>query len=561
MALGCGGGSANAGDTDTDSAGTDGSDSSPGTDATGTDSDTDGETDSDTDDPTPEGFVPPPGGMRKLTTREYISSVELMLGDAAATAAIPPDDIAQEGFDAVGAAILALPADTIELYERSATAVADAVVTDPSTIQGYVPCVEEGANAACYREVATTIGRLAYRRTLSQDEIEALAAIGAAGQQWADDGSFMTGLRYQLMGILQAPSFLYIQEVGEVDDDTGFRRLTGTELATRVSFFLTGHTPTLELLDAAESGALDDPDELRTMAEAMVANPEARTALESFFAEAYRLRSLAEAPKNAELFPNFTPELGEMMKNETLLLLYDIVWDRDADFRELFNARHTYVNDQLAELYGIDSPGSGELYTRVDWPANQRRAGYTSQASFLTWQSGPRRNSPTKRGLYIQERILCNEIPPPDPSVELDLPDGEGLTLKELLEMHLENPGCASCHGLTDPLGFAFENYDAVGAFRTEDNGLPIETDGEVAGIGMWTDAEQLGDILAADPRTGDCLIENFMRGSLGQTPTDDTHPAVVDLGLEFADSGYSVQSLLVDMVAHPLFRLVDEPK
>ena len=564
LALGCGGGSANAGDTDTESGGTGGSDSTPsGTEGTmsGTDSETDGDTDSDTDGDTPEGFVPPPGGMRKLTSREYISSIELMLGDAAAAAADPPVDIAQGGFDAIGASILALPADTIELYERSAAAVADAVIADPATIQELVPCVEEGANAACYREVATTMGRFAYRRSLSDAEIEALAAIGAAGQQWADDGSFMTGLRYELMGILQAPSFLYIQEVGEMDDESGFRRLTGTELATRVSFFLTGHTPTLELLDAAESGALDDPAELRTMAEAMVANPEARTALESFFAEAYRLRSLADAPKNAELFPTFTPELGDMMQDETLLLLYDIVWDRDADFRELFNARHTYVNDELAALYGMDPPGSGELFTRVDWPADQRRAGYTSQASFLTWQSGPRRNSPTKRGLYIQERILCTELPPPDPSVELDLPDGEGLTLKELLEMHLDNPGCASCHAVMDPLGFAFENFDAIGAYRTEDNGLPIESDGEIAGIGAWNNAEELGDILAADPRTGDCLIENFMRGSLGQTPTEDTHPGVVDLGEDFADGGYSVQTLLVDMVAHPLFRLVDEPK
>lgn len=560
LAIGCGGGSASGGDTD--SAGTEGTDTTPmDTDSNVSDTDSDSDTEGDTEGPTPEGFVPPPGGMRKLTSREYTASVELMFGDAAAAAATPPVDIAQEGFDAVGAAILALPSDTIELYERSATAVADGVVADPSTLQGFVPCVQEGANAACYREVATTMGRFAYRRTPTEDEIDALVAIGTAGQQWSDDESFMTGLRYELMAILQAPSFLYIQEVGEMDEESGFRHLTGTELATRVSFFLTGHTPTLDLLDAAESGALDNPDELRTMAEAMVANPEARTALESFFSEAYRLRSLADAPKNAELFPTFTPELGGMMQDETLLLLYDIVWDRDADFRELFNARHTYVNDALAELYGMDPPGSGELFTRVDWPADQRRAGYTSQASFLTWQSGPRRNSPTKRGLYIQERILCNEIPPPDPSVDLDLPDGEGLTLKQLLEMHLDNPGCASCHGLTDPLGFAFENYDAIGAYRTEDNGLPIESNGEVAGIGMWNNAEQLGDVLAADPRTGDCLIENFMRGSLGQTPTDDTHPAVVDLGEDFADSGYSVQSLLVDMVTHPLFRLVDEPK
>ncbi len=550
------------GDTDGD-AGTDSSQS--GTDASASmsdsDSDTESGTDSDTDGPTPEGFVPLPGGMRKLTSREYTASVAVMLGDAAADAASPPTDIAQEGFDAVGASILALPADTIELYERSAAAVADAVIADPAQLQALVPCVSANANAACYREVATTLGRFAFRRALADEEIEDIAAIGAAGKQWADDGAFLTGLRYELMAILQAPSFLYIQEVGEADEETGYRHLTGVELASRMSFFLTGHTPTLELLDAADAGQLDTAEQVRAQAEVMVADPEARTALEGFFSEALRLRSLADAPKNAEQFPEFSPELGEMMKDETLLLLYDVVWDRDADFREIFNARHTYVNDALADLYGIPSPGTGSLFARVDWPEDQLRAGYTSQASFLTWQSGPLRNSPTKRGRYIQERILCVDIPPPDPSVDLNLPDGEDLTLKELLELHLDQPGCATCHSLTDPLGFAFERYSAIGAMRLFDNGKPVETDGEIVGVGSWDNARELADVLAADPRTGDCLIENLMRGSLGQSPSDDSEPGVEDLGLTFADTGFSVQALLVEMAAHPLFRLVDEPK
>ena len=558
---GCKDDPASAGETDS----SDGTDGSGGTDTndtnTGTGGETEGETESDTDGPTPEGFVPGPGGMRKLTSREYIASVGLMLGDEAAAAALPPPDIAQEGFDAVGASILALPADVIELYERSAAAVADATVADPSTLQELVSCVGTDASAACYREVATTLGRFAYRRDLTDAEVDSLAAIGAAGREWSDDDSFMTGLRYELMAILQAPSFLYIQEIGEMDEESGFRRLTGNELATRMSFFLTGHTPSMELLDAAAAGELDTPAQIRAQAEAMVANPEARTAMEAFFAEAFRLRALSDAPKNAELFPDFSPELGEMMKDETLLLLYDIIWDRDADYREIFNARHTYVNDTLADLYGIPSPGSGALFSRVDWPDDQLRAGYTSQASFLTWQSGPRRNSPTKRGLYIQERVLCSDIPPPDPNVDLELPEDNDLTLKELLEMHLESPGCASCHGLTDPLGFAFERYDAIGALRLEDNGKPVETDGEVVGIGSWNDARELGDILAADPRVGDCLIENMVRGTLGQSVTEETLPGVQDLGLTFAEQGYSVQTLLVDMAAHPLFRLVDEPK
>ena len=168
LALGCGDDTAKGADTDS---GTDGStaNESSATDPSGstTDTETGGES-GDTDD-TPEGFVPPPGGMRKLTGREYRSSVGLILGNAAEDAADPPRDIAQGGFDAVGASILALPADVIENYERSAAAIADAVIAEPSHLQALVPCVDAGATAACYREVATTIGRFAYRRTLTPD--------------------------------------------------------------------------------------------------------------------------------------------------------------------------------------------------------------------------------------------------------------------------------------------------------------------------------------------------------------------------------------------------------
>ena len=524
----------------------------------GTDSETDGG--SETDDLI-EGFIPGAGGMRKLTSREYRASIGLMLGPAAAAAAIPPADIGQDGFDAVGASILPLAADSVELYERSARAVADAVIDDLGPLTALVPCVSANADAACYREVATSLGRFAYRRSLSDAEADMLAGVAAQGQRWGE-GAFLTGLRYELMAILQAPSFLYIQEVGEPDPGgSGFRRLTADELATRMSLLLTGHTPTLELLDAAEAGMLDTPEQIRAQAELMVANPEARTAMANFFGEALRLRRLAEAPKNAEVFPEFSPELGEMMRDETLQLVADIVWDRDADYRTLFNADYTFVNDPLAALYGMEPPGTGSMFTQVQWPEQQRRAGYTSQASFLTWQSGPLRNSPTKRGLYVQERILCQQIQPPDPDAELELPDSEDLTLKELLEMHLDQDGCRSCHALTDPIGFAFESYTAIGGFRTTDNGKPVETDGEVAGVGAWNDAKELGDVLAQDPRTGTCLIKNLMRGTLGQRLTADEDPGIDDLGLVFADAGYSVQTLLVEMTAHPLFRLVDEPK
>jgi hypothetical protein len=249
------------------------------------------------------------------------------------------------------------------------------------------------------------------------------------------------------------------------------------------------------------------------------------------------------------------------MRQETLLLVHDIVWERDADYRELFNADYTFVNDPLAALYGMPPTGTGNVFTRQDWPAGQNRAGYTSQASFLTTQSSSLRNSPTRRGKYVQRYVLCNEIPPPDASVDPTLPDSEDLTLKELLELHMNEPGCATCHALTDPIGFAFESYNAIGEYRTTDNGKPVETDGMVASLGSWNDAKELGDILATNERTSACLVRNIILGMLGQTPESGQEPAVDAIDAAFADAGYSVRSLMVEFATHPLFRVVDEPK
>ncbi len=537
--------------------------SGTGTDGAGDGSSTSGsEPGGTTTDAEPEGeaFVPGPGGMRRLSGREYRASVKLMLGSEAAEAAEPPEDTAQQGYDAVGGALLSVPSEVIPRYERSSAGIADAVLLHPQTLQTLVPCVAEDADASCYREVATRLGRFAFRRSLLDAEVDSIATIGSEAKDWGD-GDFMTGLRYALMAILQSPSFLYLQEVGEDDAESGYRRLSSTELASRLSFFLTGHTPSLELLALAETGGLETEDQIREIAEELVAGPEARIALDSFFSEALRLRELSSAAKNADVFPAFSPELAQFMEDETLLLLYDIIWQQDADYRELFRAPYTFVNDVLAENYGIPKPGTGETFAQVEWPEEQRRAGFLSQGSFLTVQSSAIRNSPTKRGAFVQEHVLCVEIDDPNPDIELDLPDAEDLTLKELLEMHLDQDGCRSCHGLTDPVGFAFERYTAIGGIRTTDAGKPVETDGAVLGLGEWQDARELGEILADNDRIAGCLIENMMRGVLGRGPAVGEEPAVENLTDRFIDSGHSVQTLLVEMATHPLFRLVDEPK
>jgi hypothetical protein len=558
---GCRDDSSASGDDDDDDAGTDsaGTVDDTGTEATG--ADMTGGTD-DTTGGDEEDLIPAPGGIRRLVGREYTATVEMLLGSAAADVAAPPVDTAQEGFDAVGAALLALDAVAVEQYETSAGRIADAVVADPSRLAETVPCVTQSPAPACYEDVARDFGRLAFRRPLDQEEIDALTDVGQHGYDWGE-GDFNAGLRYQLTAILQMPSFIYLVEVGEPDDPSGFRRLDPYELVTRMSIFLLGRGPDASALALAEANGLETEDDIREAAMEMVGTIQAREALAGFFDEYLRLRELESTAKNPDNFPMFSTDLARSMRQETQLLVHDIVWERNGDYRELFTADYTFVNDRLAELYGVAAPDQAGIYERIEWPANQNRSGYISQASFLTHQSSSLRNSPTKRGRFIQQSVWCTDIPPPPPGVEPTLPPlPENITLREQLLMHMEDPTCAPCHSATDPLGFAFEHYDAIGAYRTtEPNGLPVSSNGEIEGVGSWDNAQDLAAVIAADPRTSKCVVNNLVRGILGHRETPGEEPAIAALDVSFIDSGYSMQSLLVTFPTSSLFRLVDEPK
>lgn len=525
--------------------------------------------DPDADPPLDEAFAPAPGGMRKMLAHEYTSSVALLLGPEAAAAAGPPVDVAQEGFDAIGATILSLSAEPIEFYERSANDVATAAIAAPSTLANYAPCVSAAqATVECYTEVATQMGRMMYRRPLEQAEIDTLVGVATFAQQWATENTqdpFTSAIKYELMALLQSPNFVYIPELGEPDAGSGFRKLNQYELASRISFFLLGRTPDAAMLAKAEAGELTNGEQIAAVAAELIESVEARTALTTYYDELFRLRYLPSTPKNAATFPTWTPELAEAMRQESLLLIDDIIWQSQADARTMFNADYTFVNDALALHYGITPPGGGPTaFVKADWPAAQNRAGIISQGSILAHQSGPERNSPTKRGKFIRQVLLCQVVPPPPDNVVPELPPQPpgGATLEQLLELHLTDPACATCHGLTDPVGFAFEHFNSIGAYRTVDEqGLTIEGNGSDPILGEWNSAADLANILASEERTARCMIQNFVRGKIGHTEVDGEAVAIDDLNEVFGADGYRLKQLLVQMTASPLFRYTGEPR
>ena len=532
----------------------------PGLGGEGTPGDTTGSPTSN--NPSEAPLVPAPGGLRRLLARQYVSSVRAIFGDVAALAAKPPADSTLHGFDNIGGTELALPAAAVEAYEASARDVAQAILDDAPTLDQILPCEPTGpADSACYQAFVTKAGRIAWRRPLDDHETTLLVNLALAAA--TEYQSFEVGLGYAVMGLLQSPYFIYSVEVGEPDpQNPPFRKLTGYELASRMSFFLLDTTPDAALLDRVDAGDLATPEGVRTLASEMVSQPQARAALASFFSELYRLRDLATLQKDTALFPKFTASLPAAMRQETLELLNDIIWVRNADARELFTADYAFVNAELAGLYGVAAPPAG--FKKTTLPAEQKRSGILGSAAFLSRFSHPGITSPTRRGLFVQSSLLCDEIPPPPVGVDTTFPADDPTmpkTMKQKLQNHMKDPNCNSCHVKMDPIGFALENFDAIGGYRVADSGLPIDPTGTIEGLGSFASPADLGAILSEDPRGAACMIRNIYRNSMGHLETKGELPALRDLEEAFASSGYRVQALLVEIVASPAFQLVNEPK
>lgn len=523
-------------------------------DADGTDTETGGE----------DTYVPPPGGMRRLLDYQYLNSIEMMFGAPARAVAGHPVDLYLHGYSSIAASELSPGLDSVELYETSALAIADAAIANPKTMATFLPCVMESPDTACYTQVAETLGHIAWRRPLTPEEIASIVDTALAGQEWGE-GDFNAGLKYEIVRILISPHFLYVSELGVQDPEQAEEYwLTTPELVTRMSLLLNGRIPRLDVLINAEIGIYDDPANLEALARGMLDSPEARVALLEFFGEYLDVEDLPG--KDTAVHPLYSDALAASMTEEVHRLINDIVWTRDVDFREFIEADYTFVDANLTEVYnvnGIDTPGAWEKRTL---PAEQNRAGFLTSAAFSARNSHVQGNSTTRRGQYIQQRFLCFSVPPPPADVvpEIPEPPGEPMTLRDLMEqIHLEEESCASCHKYMDPLAFPLENFNAIGAWRTvEPNGLPIDPVVEIDNWGLLENGADLAASVAMSPALDDCIVNNLLRFGRGSLEDPLLEEQELDrLYLEFENANFRVQELLVKFVTSRLFRQVGEPK
>ncbi|MDB4983383.1 MAG: Cellulose-binding domain protein [Myxococcales bacterium] len=509
-------------------------------------------------------FVPGASSLRRLTVAQYRNSVRDLLGAAITVPSDLESDTALDGFASIGAARVPLSAIATEQFETSALALAHQALSSTATRVAFVGCTPAGTtDDVCARAFVTRFGRRAWRRELAADEVTRYATVATSASTMLKD--FWGGLEYGLAGLLESPHFLYREELGVADPADATRRLfTGYELGSRLSFLVVNSTPDDALLDAAKAGKLGTPAGLGAEAQRLLALPAAHDALGNFFTELYQLDDLDSLPQSAMAFPQLTPTLGASMRGETLHVLDDLVFGGAQDFRGLFDTTTTYANAELAKVYGL--PGiTGTALQKVTLPANGPRAGFLGQASFLARGSHADSGSPTRRGKFIREVLLCTAVPSAPPDVNttfpVDVPGAAPTTTRQKLEKHrTAGSSCAVCHSVMDPIGLGLENFDGIGAYRTMEAGQAIDASGSLDGA-AFTDARGLAAALKNHPNLASCVARGLLRYTIAHIETTGEQPVVDALAQQFVHDGYQFKSLIASVVASASFRYTGAPQ
>jgi hypothetical protein len=334
-------------------------------------------------------------------------------------------------------------------------------------------------------------------------------------------------------------------------------RVTDLELASRLSFFLWSSIPDDELLDVASKGKLKDPTILRQQVRRMLADPKAEALVTNFASEWLFLRNLQSVNPASEDFPNFDENLKQAFRQETEMFVGS-VFREDRNVLELLTADYTFVNERLAKHYGIPNI-YGSQFRRVPVASDARR-GLLGQGSILTVTSYPTRTSPVLRGKWILENVMGTPPPAPPPNVPALKESDEGgkvTTVRERLEEHRKNPACATCHRVMDPLGFSLDNFDAVGAWRTKENGLPLDSSGQLADGTKISGVVDLRAALMKHPeRFVGTMTEKMMTYALGRGLEYYDMPVVRGIVRESAKDDYRFSSIVMGIVNTTAFQM-----
>jgi len=428
--------------------------------------------------------------------------------------------------------------------------------------------------ASCARMILRTLARRAFRHPVTNADIQPLYDfyLKARGQSLprrsqakaaelatpkpGEGGDFESGIQAAIEAMLVSPEFLFrIEQDPRVQSGKAYR-ISDVELASRLSFFLWSTIPDAELLEVAEKGRLSDPAVLERQVRRMLDDPRADTLVSNFAGQWLQLRNVETVKPDPVIFP-FDEALRRAFQTETQLFVSSLVRE-DRSLLELISADYTFVNQRLAEHYGIPRV-YGSQFRRVTLPAGNRR-GLLGQGSVLTVTSYPNRTSVVQRGKWVLENLLGTPPPPPPADVpELKAaPHGKVVSMREQMQAHRANPTCAACHARMDPIGFALENYDAVGRWRDEDAGAPIDASGKLPDGTGFIGPAGLNELLLTKYRADfvRTAVEKLLTYALGRGVDHHDYPTIRSIDRDAARDNYRISSLILAIVKSTPFQM-----
>ena len=494
-----------------------------------------------TNGPVPE-VTPAAPTLRRLTSSQYENAIVDLLGDGLVMPSSIEPDVQVEGLLSVGAGVASVSSWGVERYEDAAIDLAEQAVEAGT--------VTDCSSSDCVEAFVEDFGLRAWRRPLTDAEVDAISDVIT----WiADDsGDFDTGVVYGTAAMLQSPHFLYRREHGT---DASGGPLSDYELATRMSFFLWNTLPDAELLDAAADGELSTDEGLEAQAQRMLQDDRVVDGVRNLFTELYTLYELDDLDKDPLVFTHASAELGPAAREETLLLVENLLIREEGDYRELYSTRRSYIDRRLASLYRVGAPAE-EGHGEVVFDRDDGRRGLLGHASILAQYSHATSSSATLRGAFIRKTVLCHTIPPPPGDVDTTIPEADATspTLRDRIAVHLEDPACASCHSLLDPVGLGLENFDGIGRWRDTENDVTIDASGDLDGT-TFDDPWELAVVVREHPDLGPCFTTKLYDYAVGRGADEGEEDLQDWLSVEFEISGFAVPDLMLATVMSPGFR------
>ena len=489
-------------------------------------------------DPNAAGTMP----LRRLTQREYNNTVRDLLGVTSKPGDNFPSDTETNFIFPHYGDVATLDASRMR---DAAEAIAPTV-----DVTKLAPCVGgAAAETACAQAFVTSFGLKAYRRPVSADESTNLMALYQTGRTTLTL-DYAGSIKFLVEAMLQAPGFIYRWELGPVTPTLAGSvvKLNNYEMASRLSYFLWRSMPDQALFDAAAAGKLSAVADIEAQATRMLDDQKAHDMMGAFFQEWLGLNGVAARPKDMAVYPQWTDALKASMNNESLAFIDNVAFQGGGALSTFLTANYSFIDQTLAPVYGVS--GAGATATKLPLDATQR-SGLLTQSAFLTVTGASDGSNPVKRGRKVYERLLCGTLPPPPPNVPPPAPASQGGTTRQRFAVH-DTQACAKgCHTVMDPIGFAFENYDGIGQYRTMDNGQPVDATGSVTLDGSpktFKNAVELAALLANSNDVRSCFVTQWAKFAFSRANEPADAASLNDAYTAFSSANFTVRGLLVSI-------------